>query len=209
MPSGILPAYGGTYALWFDGESEKARSRFLTVLDTRWNVFLCSIYWSNIQKNYTKMNHSNLALLKSHINRNIPTSFQSFGVTETAERAEPVALKSPARHPEEGSVASCLGSLHRHTATISTSSWRKRHFFFLCWFCFFFFLFLSADSPEWRGRLGRTLEGGFPSCQKMSFFFIIKPENKSKTIIILKIISAFECHSRPAKNRTKPLRAIC
>lgn len=107
--------------------------------DTRWNVFLCSIYWSNIQKKYTKTNHSNLALLKSHINRNIPTSFQSFGVTETAERPEPAALKSPARHPEEGSVASCLGSLHRHTATISTSSWRKRHFFFLCWFCFFFF----------------------------------------------------------------------
>lgn len=81
----------GVVVLWW---IRKSCFQILDGSDIRWNVFLCSIYWPNIQKKYIKMNHSNLALLKSHINRNIPTSFQSFGITETGERREPTALKS-------------------------------------------------------------------------------------------------------------------
>lgn len=182
-------------------KKKKWRKSLLQILDRsdiRWNVFLCSIYWSNIQKKYIKVNHSSLAPLKSHINRNVPTSFQSVGITETAERHEPTALGSPAGHSVECSVASCLGSLH--TATISTSPWRKRHFFPpLLVLVFFSF----QHSPEWR-----TVEGDFPSCQKMSFFFIIKPENKSKTVIIIYKISTFKCHSRPVNSQNQN-QAIC
>lgn len=139
----------------------KSLFQILERSDIRWNMFLCSIYWSNIRKKYIKMNHSNLALLKSHINRNIPTSFQSFGITETAERHAPTALKSPARHSVECSVASCLGRLHQHKATISTSSWRKRHFFSWFWFSFPF----SRQSWVTR-KAGMHSRGRFPILSK-------------------------------------------
>lgn len=142
----------------------KSLFQILDCSDIRWNVFLCSIYWSNIQKKYIKRNHSNLALLKIHINRNIPTSFRSFGVTDTAERPEPTALKGPARRSVECSVASCLGSLHRLTATISTMSWRKHHFFPpLCWFWFSFPFSRQSWVTRKAGTHGR---GWFPILSK-------------------------------------------
>lgn len=60
------------------------------------------------KKNYIEMNLSNLSLLKSHINPNILTSCQSFGITETAERHEPTELNSLGRHATESWGQQCF-----------------------------------------------------------------------------------------------------
>lgn len=53
------------------------------------------------------MSQSNLAVPKSHINRNILPSSQRFGITEIAERREPTSLKSLGWHSGE-----CSGQQH-------------------------------------------------------------------------------------------------
>lgn len=54
-----------------------------------------------------KMNHSNLSVLKSHINRNILMSSQSFCISGDAERREPTAGKSLG-----GPFTECSGQQH-------------------------------------------------------------------------------------------------